>query len=83
MKKDSPLADTPVVTRDWVDLKVQLSLKDYATRADLKEVRDKCEANTAALQNKLDKPSIWNLVIPLIVALVVWAGSIGFSAVFK
>lgn len=85
-------------TRDWVELKLKLSLKDYVTREvhdrDFKELRDEDQnirgslwgPSTdgkepelprlwAAIGSKLEKPSIWGIVIPIIVALVTWAAA--------
>lgn len=45
-------------SRDWVELKLQLSLKDYVTQGDhkhdIERLQDKHEKNVESIGNKLD-----------------------------
>nr|DAZ83816.1 MAG TPA: hypothetical protein [Caudoviricetes sp.] len=93
---------TPV-NKDWVELKLQASLKDYVTREvhdrdveklsdDVKQIRvslwgpstdgkvPELQELRTAIGSKLEKPSIWGIVLPIIVALVTWAASKAFGA---
>lgn len=83
-------------TQEWVDMFVQSTLKDYVPREehqkDIQQIRGalwgpstdgrepELQKLWGAIGSKLEKPSIWGIVIPIIVAMVTWAASKTFGS---
>ncbi len=52
--ENNKLVDTNVVTKDWVDLKLQASLSDYAKRSELETIRRDIQSLFEKVALKLD-----------------------------